>query len=478
MTDVFDILVVGGGASSHAFISGLDPVQTVAVISPDNNFPVISSKSEQINWPKDASPKFSNKKLISSVLSWSENIPAKLHLKDNFIYLGFSGSGGTSFWGCSVATFEDSELLRLGFDPKEINNSYRELVQNGFPISGNEDDELRSEFSNLDTTKLHYRSEKIKNYDGIYNSGQLKVGAARTSVYPASAPSGCVGCGSCIKGCEYSSLWSADIHKAAYANFNISYFTGWAIKIIPGENFHSVTYRNSNGDIESVRAKKIILGVDPIACFALLAPLVNGVAHSRLYHNPALAWIGLSLNRTKLNEKRFGLAQSQCFYKKNGKLISFGHIFDGACLYNGNLDLGYGALINKVFNIALPNLVLGNYYLRGDLNRITLKYENGALEVLGGGKLDADNFSEIDSVVRSFCMDNKIIFLSKKIAAPGSDLHYSGGVPLELKGESPHYTNISNIFVIGGAAFTDLPPQSPTFTFMATSHAFAKKITR
>ena len=476
MIDEFDLVIIGAGASSFGFIKGLRKSGIkIAIIAPFDD--EIEYKNELI-WPKNASPKLKNKSLQKSANAWFKNFPKKLKMARNFTYFGLSKHGGTEFWGNSVGMYEQKDFERLGLNQMEIHESCRQLIKKGFPVSGNYKDDIHQYYQALPQSSLPFRSSKISSFDGIYCEGRMHVGAARTSVNQNRLKNYCIGCGDCINGCPEKALWSSGKNIDHFEHENVTKLNVWAKSIIRREGRYVLSFKPSkNVTPKKIKTKKIVLAVDPLTCFSLLTSFCTMPISSTLFSSPSIAWAGVTLKRTPKDTPLFGLAQSQIFIKGNqGDLKSAGHVFDGNSLYkyknNVFTDIN---ILESALRLFLPNIVLGNLFFKSRVFGNKISYDGTTIHLHDGKDEPIDNIKNSIKMIKSFCKQKKILFLGYKKANAGSDLHYAGGVPDELKSSETHHTKLKDIFVIGGAAFGHLPPQSPAFMFMAAAYNFAAK---
>lgn len=463
----YDLVIIGAGASAHAFLLGLPsvPRRDILVVAP---FQMTGVEGEStIRWPPNASPKLKDPKLRRSANAWQAHIHERFNTHSDFTYLGFSENGGTRFWGCSIGVFDANDIATLGFDVAQVDSAYADLSKI-IPISGNVRDDLSDHFRSIAPSTSRFRSPSISRMDGIHCGGRLVVGSSRNALKNDL----CTGCSMCSSGCSENALWSADVPAVCAARGDCTIMNGWAsaIKQI------GAGYRISVNESESVLATSIVLAVDPVSCFALLTTMDDAYHHAELHHSPAFAWGAIGYKRQSPSEL-FGFAHSQVQWIDQTRVESFGHIFSGYTLSLSEAPkLDANPVVEAAFKTALPNMVLGNMYFRSDNHPVRLERSGTEITVLPDAFSIPQKTTALLRDIKTLCRENGLLFLTSKFSHPGTDLHYAGGVPKHLLATHPNHTSLKNIFVVGGASFRFLPAQSPTFTFMATSYSFAKSL--
>ncbi|MEO5808364.1 hypothetical protein [Devosia sp.] len=462
----FDLAIVGGGATAHAFLLGL-PEQSrrkVVMISPMSDRtdrPVARSSTM-------ASPKMNNPLLQQSAADWNAHFPAELSVTGDFAYMGFGNGGGTRFWGNSVGIFDDDDLRHVRLDPDRMHHAYAELGRR-LQIWGNVEDAHAGIYKDLQPSRAPFRSGRIAPIDGVYRGGNLRVGTARNAV-KYHGENACTGCSQCINGCPIGALWQSAAPKVAIGRTDTTLCDDWVSSILPLSEGYRLHLRSA----EAISANQIVLAVDPLACFALLAPLAGDVPTAALAYNPAVAWLALSPRRQERDEI-FGLAHSQAIYADAGSTFAFGHIFDGYPMTLSSTHvLSENKLIEAAFKLALPNALLGNMFFRSPASLPQLSFSKASIRIEAPTATRPQESDEVLCGIREMLLRHGIVMVASKFSQPGSDLHFAGGTPHQLQTATAHHTSLRGIFVAGGAAMESLPPQSPTFTFMAAAFDLAR----
>lgn len=476
MAPRFDIAVIGGGASAEAFLAGLAPEarRKVAVIAPLSDRSGPGQRAAGPVMGAKASPKLRNRELQRSATDWHAHFPGVLQADRHFFYTGFARGGGTRFWGNSVATFDAADLVSAGLSPDAIAAANRMMAVR-VAVAGNIDDVLSDRFSGFPRTEFPFRSPRIARMDGSYGSGRFLVGASRNAMTPAVPQGRCTGCAGCINGCAFGALWQSQIGASIAGREDVSAVDGWVRAIDQVTGGYRVDFDLADGGQDHITARTLCLAVDPVMAFALLAPLAGENADAPLFNAPAIAWIAATLDRRPATPG-FGLAHAQVHVMNGPSTTAFGHIFEGAPITLAAMPvLSDNAVVDQLFRLALPNMVLGNLFFRTDAPRAHLHHRGGTISLESAGSRAIDGLGPVLGDLRAFCRANGMMLLTHRLSQPGSDLHYAGGVPRELRTGRAHATQLHGLHVVGGAALNFLPPQSPTFPYMAAAFALAQQ---
>lgn len=469
---MYDLVVVGCGVSSYAFLKGLEnnsdfKDKEIAIICPSE----YKNNTKEIDI-LDISPKFLQKKNLLSLAYFLQTFGN--FMEKNFSHIGVHGIGGMArIWGGSIGVFNKETLEKNNFNYEEFVKYYDE-IKDFLPYSGNEKDILNSYFL-LPYSKSVKISRKIKELFGSYLNDRLKIGYPRLLV-----KENCNNCNQCLIGCENDSIWyPLEKDFSEIKNLKINMIKNRFVTKISNKN---ITYQDSEGKEKIIKTKYIILGGGVMQNYKLLSQL-EGVKDKKanLYITPAVAFAFLNFSKNNDNEF-FGMGNATFILEKNKMIKSFGNLYDGYSLaLSKGLVFSNNKWIDKFYKVASKYMVAGAGFTSSDNAKCSLDYKDN--KIIINGQYSKDYEKTIKSIIDSlklFAKEKHSFLIHIKKVKLGADIHYAGGIPSQLFDKDlvmdGNLKEISNIKVIGGSTFSYLSPESPTLSYIANSYRIGKKL--
>lgn len=137
----------------------------------------------------------------------------------------------------------------------------------------------------------------------------------------------------------------------------------------------------------------------------------------------------------------------------------------------------------RIFRDLVPATLFGNVFFDGRHSDHTLTVlPSGRVEVSGGHASTVAGALNVaaKNLRKNFGRLGAILLPMKPVlAAPGSDLHYAGSIPMSsvaAPGKTDRWGapfGAPDLIVVDGSVLTSLPPKGHTFTIMANAHRMA-----
>jgi choline dehydrogenase-like flavoprotein len=456
----------------------------------------------------DYSPKFRVPWIADMFSCYSEEYAL---VSENFLTQGMLAPGGLSnAWGAGVACYDANDLKKSPINFNELKLSYQNLAKR-IGISGEYNDDLSDFFGHdiplqtpteLDplTKKLlsGYTKKRISiNQQGFY------LGKARNAVLTTKlgGRNGCTYCGMCLFGCVNQSIYNAAYDlKWLLTQPSFRYIPNVFVKEIEtSSEYNSVKGINTNTR-ENIQftSDKILLACGAIGTAKLVLNALN--LHSYripLLSSPTVAFAALLPSRLGQtgSEQYFGLAQLS-FYIRNASQVSstdndyaFGNIFTAQGLPTSDFISRTPLsrpIARKLMKLIQPSIVVANCFLPGALSKHSLSIDKDNNIHLSGNYEPAllDWITLLKHRITKVFRQCGAIMLPGSFmqSLPGSDLHYAGTVPHQ-DSPKPYQTfsnglvaGLENVYVVDGAALTNLPAKPHTFTIMANADRIARAL--
>jgi len=452
-----DLVIIGAGPSAYGFLKGLEKNSSfnnkkITLIYPSETKSHIGTKTVQ-----DISPKFLQKENLLSLSYYIDSFGS--YVEKGFTHIGIHGIGGMArIWGGSVGEFNKEALIKNNFNPTEFSEIYDE-IKSFLPYK----------------SKSIKISKKIKNLFGDFVNNKFKIGFPKLLIKET-----CNNCNQCLIGCELNSIWYPSKNDFQnIKNINISILDNSFVINING---NKIEYLNNN-KTKYITTRKTILAAGTFQNYKLLVnsnTLINTKA--KLYTTPAISFAFLDFTKN-YNKEFFGMGNATFAIKKNKKIKFYGNLYDGY-----SLSLSKGKVFSKLriidilYKLLSRFMVAGAGFLSSDNADCNIQYENKAT-IINGKYTDKfhESINYISNTLNQFIKERKSIKVHFEQTKIGADIHYAGGIPLELydinKIIDGRIKNNENIIVVGGSTFSYLPPESPTLSYIANSYRIGKKLT-
>lgn len=422
---------------------------------------------------------------------------------ENFITIGSLATGGLSnAWGCGAACLSSSELMSLPFPSTEMVDSYAAVAKR-VGISGGGSDDL-SDFFGLDEwsqspvklDKLHSHLLERYSIKKSQNAFQdFKMGRSRLAIISKdhNGREACNSDGNCFWGCAKRSMYSAVDEVNILNKFhNFQIKKGYLVESIVGEagNWRIEVKCLENKELYSFHGKKILIAAGTIASTRLALKTLR-------YHDPIsmlscptagfMVWFPKFLGR-KL-ESSLCLGQLAFTVQVSKNTVAYGATLPASCVpiseFIRHLPFTQSNSIS-IMRHLLSSCVIGTTFLPGVYGRSIVQLD----------KLQNLNFSAKENPDKKLLMNKAKSVLSYsfrqmggvllprgfKEGGAGSDIHYSGTLPMS---ENPRATEttplgeipmLKGIHVVDGSCLPFLPEKPHTLTIMANADRIAKKI--
>jgi hypothetical protein len=464
-TALSHLLLLGAGPSSYGFLRGLAPRpdRRVTIIAPTGACAAPSGFDVKM-----VSPKLRQPRVSAAYSHWRHLVDVR---STSFFPVGMHGVGGAAqFWGAAVSFFSDSDLHRLGLAPSQYWSAVQSLSRT-WPISGNQDDEFRSEFACLpvDTSPIRI-SDRIEKLFGSYHELGVKVGRARISVHQSGAQA-CSSCGKCLSGCPTDSIWAPKKGDFLAMGHDVSFVQATAASFRDDGRRVSVTCNDGKSQIE-FEGDDLVLAVDPVNLFRLLTecpPQRSNTA--QLFHNPAYGFVLYAGRRP--SAPSFGMAQGLIRLETTDGHL-YGSLYDGSVIRSASrvfLDSRAG---DRIAQFLAPRFIFGSVYLSSDRSTVTMQRQGRSVSIEAslnpGAEIEA-NAARL--ALRAFASRNGLRLIAFRRAPLGADAHYAGGVPKSLR--APEGTSlgtirgVSKVRIVGGGLLNHLPSGFPTISLGAAA---------
>ena len=422
---------------------------------------------------------------------------------ENFITIGSLATGGLSnAWGCGVACLSSTELRGLPFPSSEMVDSYAAVAKR-VGISGGVSDDL-SDYFGLDKwtqppvklDKLHSHLLERYSHKSLKKVFQnFKMGRSRLAIISKdhNGREACNSDGNCFWGCAKRSMYSAvdelNVLKK-FPNFKIQ--NGFIVENIVQEDGYwrlEAKCVEDNG-MHSLNGKKIFIAAGTIASTRLVLKTLR-------YHDPIsmlscptaafMVWFPQFLGR-KL-EPSLCLGQLAFTLQVSKEVSAYGATLPASCVpmseYIRHLPFTQNNSIT-IMRHLVSSCIIGSTFLPGVYGKSQVQLD----------KMESLNFTIEDNPDKKFLMNKAKSVLSYsfrqmggfllprgfKEGGPGSDIHYSGTLPMNENPRSGETTPLGEIpmlkgvHVIDGSCLPFLLEKPHTLTIMANADRIAKKI--
>jgi choline dehydrogenase-like flavoprotein len=516
----FDVIVVGSGPAgvSAAFplveaglqVLMVDGGRTATVEPPAN--PYLSERfgsDEQWRWMVGRD--FHALRLIDAV-SPKLRVPPHGYVFENpagenpttthnFIAVGSLAQGGLSnAWGCGVARLSDRELAEFPFEEAELAGSY-ESVTRRIGVSGAIDDDLSDYFGldawaqppiAMDATHTYLLERYMRNRHRIAPLG-LRMGRSRVAALSRDMDTrkACNLSGNCLWGCRRKALYSsADELPQLARHDNFHYRSGFIVDRVASADGIVTVQGHGAGERSSIRAGRVVLAAGTLAT-TRLALLALGLRHSLpMQSSPTAAFLlWLPARLGSANGDHFGLGQVSFSLQLDENTSGFGSTFSPAGIPVAEL-VRHVPLARRysidILQHLLSSCLIGNLFLPGHLSTTRVALDADAALRIDGGYADATAGLMVEAAGRlrkGFGRAGALLLpMSFTVGRPGSDIHYSGTLPMRAQptpgatGATGELAGLPGVHVVDGACLPTLTAKSHTLTIMANADRIARKL--
>ena len=413
-----------------------------------------------------------------------------------FSVIGSLAKGGLSnAWGCGVAQLSKEESVSFPFEYSDIVESYKKVGKR-IGISGNSDDDLREYFGvdeysmpPIALDELHsYLYERYCLERKKINGLGVRIGRSRLAALSVNHGErlACNQSGNCLWGCNRKSLYSAiDDLDLLREHSNFREISGLFVDEIKREHGIGYVIGKLAKTRESMKysAKFIVLAAGTLASTRLILNAINKRSPVRMLSSPTAAFMIFAPKKIGLQRQSgFGLGQMSFVLNLGSGISAFGSTFSTAGI-PVNEFLRFLPFRKRfgidLLRVLLNSCVVGNIFLSGSLSDVTVQVErDGSLRVDGGYK-DLARQMLIDARVKIqkayWMMGGVLLPRSFSVGRPGTDIHYSGTIPMKRNPRVGEATSMGEVFgmegvyVVDGSCLPTLSEKSHTLTIMANA---------
>ena len=463
------ILIIGSGLSAMAV-----HVAVSATKKSNAEITVIDVNSRYVN-KAERSAKANAKKTFFG----SDHMYSKLNSIDKAEEdhpLSYAAGGFSTVWGAGIRLW-DRSLLEENFSNLEDFYRSAEALLSNIPHKGDKETlNLPNDF-HLNNDSL---TEKPNTFEAI--DRQNDFSGIHTFVTPlavaASGPRACVGCGLCLSGCPYGSIFSSTQYfDGLLLRGRINRIQGKVETLSQVGDKVEVQYRNNSGEtnlriFDRVYVSAGALGTPIILMQSGLTPSNLQIKDSQVFY-----FIGLYKRRKKMSDVKFSLSQMTITDKTSYS----------ASLYECNMDVRnrISSLIkDKCFGLKIPvprfldrYLFLGIGFLDSD--------HSGSIQLSRGHKdeviIEMQNNPKTAKSVRKAIRSikhrlrrDRFWVISRLTQTPpvGAGFHLGAGLPLgsEHVAENGTLRNVNGVYIADVSLLPKIYAGSHTFNSMSLNH--------
>lgn len=468
---MFDILIIGSGLSSSAFLRGFrNTNKKIGIISPSK----IKLQNQKLSsnlykyLVKNLPPRFNKNNMNSYINYFLKN---KIKVENNISIFGDLSHGGVSkYWGGSCEFPNEKQIKFLNNkNKKKLINSYVEIFkENNFYGDLN--------FSN---NKFKKKQKIInKGLNQIFKNFILKKQSKKIEFFNN------INAKNSKTGNLYSPL---NINKLPK---NIKKLNFFVKEIRKKNNFYSVVCENNKGTktIE-IFTKKLVLGSGTVSTTKLICKMLNIKKPIKINHNPMLFGIFILRQKIKIEKFNPSTLAAKVFTNKS-KLVSLTNFRTSNLIIKSKIFNNFTIMKNffsrACYNILERNLLFYNLYLDSNFGNLNMKLQNNNqikifYKMQKTKKLKKKLHNESKTIYDFLKSKNLILpFKLKFIPSWGNDNHYTGTIPIkgshkklslkqncELKGHK-------NLYVIDGSAIPNTSVKFPTALIISNAFRIGK----
>ena len=249
-----------------------------------------------------------------------------------------------------------------------------------WPISGNQDDEFRSEFACLPVATQHLVriSHRIEKLFGNHQEFGVKVGRARISVH-RTGEQACSSCGKCLSGCPTDSIWAPKKGDFRATGHDVGFVEATVVSF--GDKGQRVLVSCNDGKSQAeIEGDDVVLAVDPVNLFRLSDRILTAASpHCSALPQSSLRFYVL---RGAAPERLLRLGWPKRLIRletADGHL--YGSLYDGSVLRSANpifLDSRVG---DRVAQLLAPWFIFGSVYLSSERSTVTMQRQGRSVNI-------------------------------------------------------------------------------------------------
>lgn len=420
------------------------------------------------------------------------------------VTLGALAAGGLSnLWGCGVARWSHAELAHFPVEPAIMDAAY-DRVATTMGISGRSEDAMAAYFG-LDAfaqppiapDRIHerllrrYAAKRDRLLAQEFRAGQPRVAALSA---PMGERDACNRSSNCLWGCARGSLYNASqTLQTLKSHPNFTYHDGMVAEAITREHEGWTIEARDRRDGTPTRftAPRLLLAAGTLATTRLVLAHLGHRAPVPVLSSPTAAfmlWLPEMLGARR--ENSFGLGQFSYALKLAEGVSAFGSTFALTGIPMSELASRLPLrrpLALSVLRALTSSCIVGNLFLPGQYGKLSAQLtENGTLQISGDPTPQTRPLmdSAARRLRRSFLRLGAVMLPgSFTLGTPGSDVHYSGSLPMRADpaiGETSPLGEVAGapgLYVVDGASLPYLSEKSHTLTIMANADRIARAVT-
>jgi hypothetical protein len=463
---MYDLIVIGSGLSSFAFLKGLKTVKKkICIISYESQSTKIKTETENIDY-KNLPPRLElNNKNKKNILNFYKKNNFKINSQTSIF--GVVSHGGVSdYWGCSNEDFNVNKINFLNKKNKNFlkkaniffNNRYysSDLKKNRILNNKNQ-----KNYVDLKNKLLNFKSKLFKFYNNTTAYNEKKKIEFRPANY------------------------FKEINK------KIKLYNYFVDKIRKRKKYYEI-YCNGKKGKKIFRARKLVLAAGTFSTTRIVCEMLKFKNKIKVFHNPML--FGVFISRYLIQNKESRMPPSDFALKINDKLTNsslianfrrINTIIEKKIFQNFRQANNY--LFRKIFNIFKFKLIFTNLYLSNKFSNIFFKYDDKEFKIYSdykktkiNNKLLKRNFQKIYKYLK---LKNLITFLHYSyVPETGSDSHFIGTIPISKKksrlslNENCELKNFKNLFIVDGSSIPKNNLKFPTNLIICNAYRIGRLI--